>query len=78
MNYGIKQQDILALSPYQAQCKHIHSKLQANKLNGVRCTTVKSSEGIYLCTYPVHLKTTHKYVYCNHLFICVQKTFACL
>jgi len=47
MNYGVKQQDILALSPYQAQCRHIHSKLQANKLNGVKCTTVKSSEGRY-------------------------------
>jgi len=45
MNYGVKQHDILALSPYQAQCKHMHDKLKANKLNDVNCTTVKSSEG---------------------------------
>ena len=47
MNYGVKQHDILALSPYQAQCKHIQKKLTLNKLSEVRCTTVKSSEGTY-------------------------------
>ena len=47
MNYGVKQHDILALSPYQAQSKHIHDKLKANKLIEVKCTTVKSSEGVY-------------------------------
>ena len=46
MNYGVKQEDILALSPYQAQCKHIHNKLKSNKLSDVKCTTVKSSEGM--------------------------------
>ena len=51
MNYGVKQQDILALSPYQAQCKHIHDKLKISKLSEVKCTTVKSSEGTYVCMY---------------------------
>ena len=50
MNYGVKQQDILALSPYQAQCKHIQDKLKSSRLSEVKCTTVKSSEGTHLLT----------------------------
>lgn len=45
MNYGVNQKDILALSPYQAQCKHMRDKLKENHLKEVKCTTVKSSEG---------------------------------
>lgn len=55
MNYGVKQEDILALSPYQAQCKHIHDKLKSSKLSDVKCTTVKSSEGTYLYIHTYHI-----------------------
>ena len=64
MNYGVKQEDILALSPYQAQCKHIHNKLKSNKLSDVKCTTVKSSEGTYLAVYHRLRKVSFKYIVC--------------
>ena len=48
MNYGISQKDILALSPYQAQCKLIEKKLQDNRLSSVKSSTVKSSEGMFV------------------------------
>lgn len=46
MNYGIKEKEILVLSPYQAQRKHIRKELDINKLNNIKCKTVKSSEGM--------------------------------
>jgi len=49
MNYGISQQDIFALSPYQAQCKLIEKKLKDNRLSSVKSSTVKSSEGMNAC-----------------------------
>ena len=71
MNYGIKQQDILALSPYQAQCRHIHSKLQANKLNGVKCTTVKSSEGTICLNYAMQMLKLKPFVNFKGYHVCL-------
>lgn len=45
MNYGVKEKEILVLSPYQAQRKHMRDKLNASKLRNVKCKTVKSCEG---------------------------------
>ena len=59
MNYGISQQDIFALSPYQAQCK-IEKKLQDNRLSLVKSSTVKSSEGTNTCEVCVNRYSKYK------------------
>ena len=70
MKYGVKQNDILALSPYLSQCECIHKKLKSSNLDKVNCTTVKSSEGMYAYAYMHACMYVCMYV-C--VYVCIYK-----